>query len=109
MKYYGAIGFSQTVQTGTDLWETQIVEHMYSGDIERVSTGWKTTEHLNDDRTISMEISFVSDIFALNNFNNIRYAVWRGVKWKVTNISESPPRVTLTLGGEYNDVNGAKA
>ena len=103
MKYYGAIGFSETVQTEPDIWETKIIERNYAGDINRVSTGWRTSEHLNDDLTVSMEISFVCDTHALNNYNNIRYATWRGVKWRVTNVSEPHPRITLTLGGEYNE------
>lgn len=109
MKYFGAIGFAETVETDLDIWETKIVEHMYAGDINRVSTGWKTNEHLNDDLTVSMEISFVGDIHALENYNNIRYAVWRGTKWRVTNIAEQMPRIILTLGGEYNDTKGSKA
>lgn len=109
MKFYGPIGFSQTVNKGCGIWDTIIEEKLYAGDINRVSTSWKTSEHLNDDLTVSMEISFVGDAHAFNNYNNIRYAVWRGVKWRVTNISESHPRITLTLGGEYNDDEGAQA
>lgn len=107
MKYYGAIGFSETAPAGLDEWETKIVEHTYAGDINRVSTGWKTSEHLNDNLSVSMEISFIGDIHALANYANIRYAMWRGTKWRVTNVSENHPRITLTLGGEYNDEDGA--
>ena len=109
MKYYGAIGFSETVRTGLDIHKTEIVERVYAGEINRVSTSWKTTEHMNDDLTVSMEISFVGDLHALENYRNIRYAVWRGTKWRVTNISETPPRITLTLGGEYNGATGSKS
>lgn len=107
MKYYGAIGFSETVETSVDRWEAKIVEYNYAGDINRVSTGWRTSEQLEDNLSVSMEISFVGDVHALTNFNNIRYAVWRGVKWRVTNVTENHPRITLSLGGEYNDENGA--
>ncbi len=109
MRYYGAIGFAETVQTEPDIWETDIVEHTYSGEINRVSTGWKTSEQINDDLSVSMEISFVGDIHALENYNRIRYATWRGTKWRVTNVQETPPRLILTLGGEYNDFEGSQA
>lgn len=109
MKYYGNIGFSETVQTEQDIWETQIREYPYAGDINRVSTSWKTSDHINDDLTVSMEISFIGDVHALQNFANIRYAVWRGTKWRVTNITEEHPRIVLTLGGEYNGSQGSKA
>lgn len=107
MKYYGSIGFSETVQDGLDRWVVQIKEYQYAGDINRVSTGWKTSEHLVDDISVSMEISFVGDLHARNNYNKIRYAVWNGVKWRVTNVTENHPRIILTLGGEYNDEGGA--
>lgn len=109
MKYYGMIGFSETVQTGLDDWETQIREYPYAGDINRVSTSWKTSEHMNEDLTVSMEISFIGDTHALENFANIRYATWRGTKWRVTNIQETHPRIVLTLGGEYNGSSGSQA
>ena len=108
MKYYGAVGFSETAKTGLDIWETRIVERMYAGDISRVSTGWKTSEHLNDELSVSMEISFIGDVHALENYSSIRYAVWRGTKWRVTDIAEAFPRIILTLGGEYNDVSGSQ-
>lgn len=103
MKYYGKIGFYETVKTDVDYWEPSIVDYTYAGDINRVATAWKTSEQLNDDLSVSMEISIIGDKHALENYNNIRYAEWRGVKWRVTNVSENHPRINLTLGGEYND------
>lgn len=108
MKYFGKIGFYETVQTGLDDWEPRIMEYEYAGDINRVSTSWKTSEHMNDNLSVSMEISFIGDVHALENYANIRYAVWRGTKWRVTNISENHPRITLTLGGEYNGDSGSQ-
>lgn len=103
MKYYGKIGFSETIQTDIDVWETKIVYYLYAGDIKRVSTGWQTADQqINDDLSVSMELSFVGDVHALQNFNSIRCVEWRGTKWKVTNVHEEHPRIILTLGGEYN-------
>ena len=109
MKYYGMIGFSETVQVDLDDWETRINEYPYAGDINRVSTSWKASEHMNENLTISMEISFIGDTHALENYANIRYATWRGTKWRVINITESHPRIVLTLGGEYNGDSGSQA
>ena len=108
MKYYGEIGFSETVETETDVWETKIKGYMYAGDINRVSKRWQAGDGINDNLTVSMEVSFIGDTHALENFGNIRYATWRGTKWRVTNITESHPRITLTLGGEYNDSEGSQ-
>ena len=34
-KSHGAIGFAETVETDTGIWEEKIVEHSYSGDVVR--------------------------------------------------------------------------
>lgn len=109
MKYYGAIGFVETVETSPDVWEPKIKEYLYAGDINRVSQSWRSADKINDDIVVNMEISFIGDIHALENYNNIRYAVWRGTKWRVSSITEEHPRINLMLGGEYNDKHGSKA
>lgn len=108
MKYFGKIGFSETVQMEPDIWEPLIKDYEYAGDINRVSTHWRTGEQLNDNLSVSMEISFIGDRHALENFANIRYATYRGTKWRVTNITENHPRIVLSLGGEYNDDEGSQ-
>ena len=34
-KFYGAIGFAETVETDPGIWEEKIVERSYSGDVIR--------------------------------------------------------------------------
>lgn len=111
MKYYGAIGFSEDeVEVRPGVFRAQIKEYLYTGDYNRVSTAYRTTEQINDDISDSAEISIVGDSHAFKYMSQIKYAVWRGVKWKVTNIDDAKhPRLILTLGGIYNDDRGAKA
>lgn len=104
-KYYGSIGFVETVETAPDVWEEQITEHNYFGDILKVTKRWQGTSHLNDDLTISNRISIVSDPYANDNFQNIRFAEWLGTKWKVTSVEVAFPRLVLDLGGVYNEQN----
>lgn len=110
MKFYGLIGFSEDkAEVRPGVFRAQIKEYLYSGDYNRVSTAYRTNEQVNDDISDSAEISIVGDSHAFQNMHQIVYAVWRGVKWKVTNIDDAKhPRLILTLGGIYNDDRGAK-
>jgi len=111
MKYYGAIGFSEEeVEVRPGVFRAGITERNYAGDYNRITRSFQTAEHLNDNLTISSEISIIGDPYAFSNLANIRYAVIRGTKWKVININDAQhPRITLMLGGPYNDTGGSQA
>lgn len=101
-KYYGAIGYAETVETKPGIWKEQITERMYSGDLLRNSRRFQSADKLNDDINISNELSIVADPYANQNFHLMRYAEFMGTKWKITDIEVQYPRLRLTLGGEYN-------
>lgn len=101
-KYYGAIGYAETVETKPGIWKEQITERMYSGDLLRNSRRFQSADKLNDDINISNELSIVADPYANQNFHLMRYAEFMGTKWKITDIEVQYHRLRLTLGGEYN-------
>lgn len=103
-KFFGVIGFNEgTVETRPGVWEQQVVERQYYGDLIRNSRRLQQTDQLNDDINISNEISIVADPYANANFHSIRYVEFMGAKWKVTNVEVQYPRLKLTLGGVWND------
>lgn len=101
-KYYGKIGYGITSETVPGVWTNDITERTVYGDILKNSKRQENTEHLNDNLSVSIKISFLSDPFALKNFHLIKYATYLGVPWKVTLVEEEFPRLILTLGGKYN-------
>ena len=101
-KFYGKIGYASTVETKPGVYEEQIVERSYYGDWIRNTRRLQSTDQVNDDINISNEISIVADPYATNNFHTMRYAVFMGTKWKISNVEVSYPRLILTLGGVYN-------
>lgn len=101
-KFSGIIGFSYTKETAPDVWEEEIVEKKYLGDVTRNFSQRKSSSNLNDDIDISNAISIVADPYANQNLHAIRYVVFMGVKWKVTNIEVQYPRLLLSIGGVYN-------
>lgn len=102
-RFYGTVGYSETKETEPGIWEELITERKYSGDVLKISKRWQSGESLNDDLVINNEISILADPFAYNNFHNIRYVEWMGVKWKVSKMEIQRPRITLSLGGVYNE------
>lgn len=101
-KFYGKIGYANTVETKPGVYEEQIVERSYYGDLIRNTRRLQSADQVNDDINISNEISIVADPYATNNFHTMRYAVFMGTKWKISNVEVLYPRLILTLGGVYN-------
>lgn len=103
-KFYGKIGFSITKENpeGSGIWVADILEKEYYGDIEQFSRRWDDNE-VNDNVSINCNVSVLSDPFAIDHYQFIKYVTLDGVKWKVSSVTPSYPRLTLTLGGLYND------
>lgn len=102
-KYYGNIGYVEGYEETTPgVMVEKIVERTYFGDVTRHTRRWEGTEYLNDDLTLSNDISILMDPYACHNYHNIRYVEYMGVKWKVTNVEYLYPRLILHTGGVYN-------
>lgn len=102
-KYYGKIGYEETVETAPSVWEEIMVEKSYSGDIYKNTRRLIAGDSVNSDVDVTMSISIIADPYAFNNFLSIRYAEYMGNKWKVTTATPEHPRIILTLGGLYNE------
>ena len=101
-KFYGPIGFVETVETNPSVWEERIIERSYYGDVLRNSRRWQSSENLNDNLEINNQISIVADAYANKTFHAMRYIVWQGVAWKINYVEVRHPRLLLTIGGVYN-------
>lgn len=102
-KFYGAIGFAETVETTPGVWEEKITPRYYYGDIMRNSRRLQSGDSTNDNINVSNEISIISDPYANQNFHAIRYAEFMGAKWKISDVEVQYPRLILTIGGLYNE------
>lgn len=103
-KWYGKIGYSDTVETEPGLWESQIVEKEYYGDLTRNRWVQQTpSDGINDNVKIATNLRIIAaDPYAMNHFSNMVYAEVSGVKWKITDVLPEYPALTLTLGGVWN-------
>lgn len=101
-KWFGKIGYAETVETTPGVWEEQITVREYYGDLTRNTRRLQTADKVNDDININNELSIVSDPYAIDHFYAMRYAEFMGAKWKITNVEVQFPRLVLSLGGVYN-------
>lgn len=102
-KFYGSVGYADIVETAPGVWQEQIIEHNYSGDLIRNTRQLQSGETLNDNINIANEISILADPFARQNFHKMRYVVFMGSKWKISKVEVNYPRLILTIGGLYNE------
>lgn len=102
-KFYGVIGYAETKETTPGVWEEQITEKFYYGELVRNIRRIQSSDKLNDDINVTNELSILADPFANQNFHSMRYAEFMGAKWKISNVEVQFPRLILTIGGLYNE------
>lgn len=101
-KWCGKIGYGITEETEPGVWEQTIVEKKYYGDSLNLKKANVNSGDVNDNVIVNNSISILADPFARNNFCNMLYVEFMGVKWKIDNVTVKYPRLELSLGGVYN-------
>jgi|SRR5678809_590809 hypothetical protein len=101
-RFYGAIGYGESVEVRPGVFVDSITEISYYGDVQRNTRRWDEAEKVNNDISVKNAISIVADAYANEHFFAIRYVVWQGAKWTVDSVEVQAPRLLLRLGGVYN-------
>lgn len=101
-KFFGKVGYAAAAEIENGVWEDQITEVKYYGDVIRNTRRLQNGSELNSDLTVSNSISIVADAYANEHFFAIRYVEWGGALWTVTNVEVQSPRLILQLGGVWD-------
>lgn len=101
-KFYGKIGYGESIETAPGVYEDVITELSYFGDVLRNTRQLQDGENLNSNLTVSNSVSIVADAYANEHFFAIRYIEWMGALWTVTDVEVKSPRLILRMGGVYN-------
>ena len=101
-RWYGTIGYAEVTETEPGVWTETIVPRKYYGDLNRNIRHISSNDKVNEDISVNNELSIVSGPYAMENFYQMRYAEFMGVKWKVSSVEVRYPRLILSLGGVYN-------
>lgn len=101
-KWYGMIGYVDTVEKEPGVWVEESLEKPYFGDVIKNSRLLQNSGDVNDNIGVSIQISIVADPYAINHIHTMRYAEYQGANWKVSTADPQYPRIILSLGGLYN-------
>lgn len=101
-KFYGEIGYGESVEKAPGVYVDEIVEYHYYGDVIRNTRKLTEGQSVNNDLTVNNSISIVADAYANEHFFAIRYIRWMGSLWTVSDVEVQAPRLLLRLGGVYN-------
>lgn len=102
-KWYGKIGYAETVETEPGVWDEEITERAYYGDTFRNTRLLQNnSDGTNDNVNIANQISIVADPYANDHIYAMRYIEFQNAKWRVTNVEVQERRLILTVGGLYN-------
>lgn len=101
-KFHGMIGFAVQKETRPGVWIDDITEHECSGDFIRFSRSTQSSQNVNENLTLSNQVSIIMDPYVNENLFAMRYITYMGAKWKVTSIEVQYPRLLLSIGGVWN-------
>lgn len=101
-KFYGNIGYGESVEIRSGVYEDVITEYPYYGDVVRNTRELTTGQSVNDDISVGNSISVVADAYAREHIFAMRYISWQGALWKIQGVEVVRPRLLLRLGGVYN-------
>ena len=103
-KWYGEIGYSETVQVSPGYWEEQVIARKCYGDvINNYYRRQTTSESVIRDKKFDVTISILADPEVIANCSNILYVEYMGTKWFVDKIDQQYPRLLLTIGEVYTE------
>jgi hypothetical protein len=105
-RFSGAVGYAESQEGAPGVWSDVITEKTYFGDVirdsRRLVPGEPTQQKLNDDISASNAFSIVGDAYAFANFTTMRYVMWNGKPWTITNVEVRRPRLILQIGGLWS-------
>jgi hypothetical protein len=101
-KYSGMIGFVRNYEKEPGIWEDEVTEKKYTGDILKNNQRFSVGSTITGDVKITNVFSIMGNKYAFDHVSDIRYLEWRGNRWVVESIELNYPRLEMTIGGIYN-------
>ena len=104
-KFYDIIAFgsSEPIEIYPGVFDFDLTERRYKGDIIRRTARIDVSSDINPDLSISNNISILPDKYMIENINRVLYVCLHNSKWRVSSYEIKDNRIILTLGGLYND------
>lgn len=101
-KFYGEIGYSQTVLIRPGVSEEVITERSYYGDVLRDAINVRLSDEVLPEFSTGNSFSILADPYAYENMDAMRYLRWNGVLWLIKQVEVREHRLIVRIGGVYN-------
>lgn len=102
-RFSGVVGFAEdNVEIRPGVFEDTIVEKSYKGDVIRNTRRYQDGSSIIDQLVIGNDILILSNDYANEHVDAMRYVVWNGKRWEIDSVEIQRPRLLLRLGGVYN-------
>lgn len=102
-KFAGLVGYVTQAETTPGVWSPVEQTRMMKGDFYMESSRHQNGDKVNKDIALNHRVSLVGDAYTFENYYAIRWIEIEGVKWEVTSIEVKRPRLTVNIGGLYNE------
>jgi hypothetical protein len=103
-RFSGLVGFVHSVRVRPGVTQEVVTEKgPYFGDLKRASLAMQQATTVNTDiRTTNTVEIMADDEYVTENIFAIRFVVWAGTAWAVSEVTVQRPRLLLRLGGVWN-------
>ena len=101
-RYCGEIGFSTSKKVAPGVYEDEITERKYYGDVTKDFRKNENSDKVVRDVDIRNIFSVVADPFAFENLSFIKYIKYLGIAWNVESVEVQYPRLIISVGGKWN-------
>lgn len=104
-KISGFVGFSgPSVCTAPGVYSIpEVVERPFYGDVFNMAHREDTSKSVVNDINLNQRISFIAEPYFFEHLSHMLYVKLHGCKWKVASVTPLYPRITLEVGGPYNE------
>jgi len=97
------VGYTESQETAPGVWVDVMTERHYYGDVIRDQRRLEPVSgKVNDDIRVDNSFAIVADGYAIDNILNMRYIMWNGQPWTITNVEVRRPRLILQIGDQWD-------
>lgn len=101
-KFRGTLGYVSYTEKIPGRWVPVITERTARGEVIRNNKRFEDSGNQNDNLRLTNRFSILADAYASQNFHNLAYILYRGQKWKVSDVTVEERRLVFSLGGVWN-------
>lgn len=80
----------------------EYVERKFRATVTRLNNNMVSSGDVIDNLKMDMNFQIKMDKWTYENFQWLRYLVYNGAKWKITNVQVQRPNMIVQVGGIFN-------